>query len=341
MKNRILKSLVLFFCLFVSLEAIAALDYIDADFSSIDDSASTVNEFKATFDVDAGGIKVADGEIIANNFTGIFVGEGLAFTVALVNSVDTGERLVRLTMEATANPPGPDPVSTADITFTIVPVNGYGSVGISLSSFSSALAVDTINNLTFTGTSATISDDESVIDLINGVGAVPVAFASGSNIDFIVGNWNGPSGFSNPAHRENWSVDIVNGVSTNFTYVSGTPGSLRREPLAWGVEMEPVVDITPEVDLQITKSVDDPSPNIGDTVTFTLLIENVGVNDASDILVTDIIPSGFSYVLGSISGADSRDDTSPSGSGLNWTIDNFSVSDPAVSLTFEAVVNSP
>ena len=331
----------MFLCFFVSLEAIAALDYISADFSSVDDSASTANEFRATFDVDVGGNKVADGEIVANNFTGIFTGEGLAFDISFVNSVDTGGPLLRFRMEATTNPPGQDPVSTADVSFTIIPVTGYGSVGISLSSSSSSLSVDDINNLTYTGTSATIQDDESLVDLINGVGAVPVALSSGSNIDFIVENWGGPSGFPNAAHRENWSVNIVNGVSANFTYVTGTPGSLRREPLVWGVEIEPVVEVDPQVDLKITKSVNDTSPNVGDTVTFTLLIENVGVNDASDVVVTDIIPSGYSYVPGSISGADSRDDTSPSGSGLNWIIDDFKVSDPAVSLTFQAEVNTP
>jgi len=338
MENRFLITLFLFF---VSSQAIAALDYIDAEFLSLDDSASTINEFKATFDVEVGGTKVADGEIVANNFTGLFVGEGLAFNITKITSVDTGGQLLRFRLDATANPPGLDPVSTADVTFTIVPVTGYGSVGISLSSSSSSLAVDNINNLTFTGTSATIQDDESVIDLINGVGAVPVAFSSGSNIDFIVGNWDGTSGFTNAAHRENWSVDVVNGLSTNFTYVSGKPGSLRREPLVWGVKMEPVVVVEPKVDMEITKSVDDPSPNVGDTVTFTLMIENVGVDDATDVVVTDIIPSGFSYVPGSISGGDSRDDTSPAGSGLSWTIDNFSVGDPAISVSFQAGVNPP
>ena len=133
----------------------------------------------------------------------------------------------------------------------------------------------------------------------------------------------------------------MNGVSTNFTYVSGTPGSLRTEPLVFGVEMEPVVEVEPLVDLKITKSVSDASPKIGDTLTFTLLNENVGVNDASDVVVTDILPSGFSYVPGSISGADRGDDTSPSGSGLSWIIDDFMVSDPAVNLTFQAEVNPP
>jgi len=335
MKNRNLKNLFLFLCFFLSSEAIAALDYTDADFSAVDDSASTANEFNATFDVLVGGNKVADGEIIANNFTGAFVGDGLAFNVAIANSVNPGGRLLRLRMDAGANPPGKDPVSTADVAFNIIPVAGFSSAGISLSSWTSTLAVDNINNLTFTGTTATIQDDESAVNLINGAGVLPVAFSSGSNINFIVGNWNGPSGFSSAIHREKWSVDVVNGESTNFTFVTGRPGTIARETLVWGVEIKPLVD------MKITKSVDDASPNYGDTVTFTLSIENIGVNDANDVLVTDIVPSGFSYVAGSISGANSRNDNSPSGSGLSWVIDNFIVGDPAVSVSFDAVVIPP
>ena len=101
MKNRHLKTFLLFLCFFVSVEANAALDYVDADFTSIDDSASTVNEFRATFDVEDGGIKVADGEIVANNFTGVFVGEGLEFLANEVASVDTGDPLLRLNHEGT------------------------------------------------------------------------------------------------------------------------------------------------------------------------------------------------------------------------------------------------
>ena len=37
--------------------------------------------------------------------------------------------------------------------------------------------------------------------------------------------------------------------------------------------MEPVVEVEPLVDLKITKSVNDTSPKIGDTLTRTLLIE--------------------------------------------------------------------
>ncbi len=332
MKNRNLKTLFLLACLFVSSQAIAALDYVDADFVSIDDSTSTANEFKATFEVEVGGVKVADGEIVANNFTGVFVNQGQRFAATTIS----GNQLIRLTLDTNARPAGLDPVSTADVIFTITPLTGYGSVGLTLSSSGSTWAVDNIKNLTFTGTSATIQDDEAVVDMISGVDPLtgPVAFSSGSDIDFIVGNWDhGSSGFLNATHSQNWSFDAVNGLSTSFTYETGEAGTIARERLVWGVEIEEVVD------MKITKSVDDPSPDIGSTVTFTLMIENVGVTDASDVVVTDIIPAGFTYVPGSIAGADARDETSPTGSGLSWTINDFNVGDPAVSVTFDALVN--
>lgn len=335
MRHRYFKTVVLILYLLVCNQAYAALAYVDADFTALDDSASTVNEFRGTFDVEVGGVKVADGEIVANNFTGLFVGDGLEFSMNKVNSVDTGEPLIRLTLDSEVNPPGPDPVSTADVSFILTPVNGWGSAGMSFSSYGSTMAVDNINDLTFSGAAATIQDDESVVNLINGANATPVAFVSGADVDFIVANWDGNSGFKNATHRENWSVDIDSGVSTNFTYVTGVANSLVREQVVWGVEMAPLVD------MKITKSVTDPTPDVSDTVTFTLMVENIGVHDASNVAVTDIVPNGFSYVPGSISGADTRSDTSPAGTGLSWVINNFAVGDPTATLTFQAIVNAP
>jgi len=49
------------------------------------------------------------------------------------------------------------------------------------------------------------------------------------------------------------------------------------------------------VDLTITKSVDDSSPNVGQTVTFTLNVKNDGPDAATDIHVLDPVRAGFSY----------------------------------------------
>ena len=94
------------------------------------------------------------------------------------------------------------------------------------------------------------------------------------------------------------------------------------------------------VDLSIVKKVSDQAPNIGDVLTFSIIIENLGPDTATDINVTDIVKDGFSYQLASIAGGSTRSDSDPTGSGLQWTIASLA-SGAQTTLTFDAVVNAP
>jgi len=94
------------------------------------------------------------------------------------------------------------------------------------------------------------------------------------------------------------------------------------------------------IDLSIVKTVDDPTPNIGQTITFTLTVVNNGPDVATNASVLDIVPAGFTYVPASVSGGSSSDDTDPAGAGLGWTLNSMPVGTPFV-LTFDAVVNAP
>ena len=91
------------------------------------------------------------------------------------------------------------------------------------------------------------------------------------------------------------------------------------------------------VDLRITKSVDNPVPNIGETVTFTLLVENLGPDVATAVSATDSVPAGFIYTTSTIAGGDSRN---ASGANLSWTINSLA-SSANTTLTFQAVVQAP
>ena len=66
-------------------------------------------------------------------------------------------------------------------------------------------------------------------------------------------------------------------------------------------------------DLRLIKNVSDPSPIVGDTVLFTIVVINDGPDDATGVSVVDVVPAGF----GSISTI--SDGGVLSGSTITWT----------------------
>ena len=84
-------------------------------------------------------------------------------------------------------------------------------------------------------------------------------------------------------------------------------------------------------DLSIIKTVDNITPNVGDNVTFTIMVTNDGPNDATGVLVTDNLPSGYTYVSDNGNGAYNVE------TGI-WTIGNLTNGE-TVSLQIEVTVN--
>lgn len=56
------------------------------------------------------------------------------------------------------------------------------------------------------------------------------------------------------------------------------------------------VTVNSSADLSLTKDVDDPTPDVGSNVTFTIVVSNGGPSDAIDVNVTDVLPSGLTFV---------------------------------------------
>ena len=94
------------------------------------------------------------------------------------------------------------------------------------------------------------------------------------------------------------------------------------------------------IDLRIDKMVSNGTPNIGDTITFTLTVRNDGPDIATNATVTDIVQPGFSYVVGSIAGGTSTNEIDPAGVGLKWMLGTVPVNTDVV-LTFDVTVNAP
>jgi len=57
------------------------------------------------------------------------------------------------------------------------------------------------------------------------------------------------------------------------------------------------VVVTPtSADLSLTKTINNPIPNVGDAVTFTIKVSNAGPNNATNVSVKDLLSSDFTYV---------------------------------------------
>src|SRR5262249_53990607 len=57
---------------------------------------------------------------------------------------------------------------------------------------------------------------------------------------------------------------------------------------------------TPQhADLAVTKTVNNARPNVGDTITFTLTLTDIGPNAANNVTLHDLLPAGLNFVSAS------------------------------------------
>ena len=61
-----------------------------------------------------------------------------------------------------------------------------------------------------------------------------------------------------------------------------------------------------QADLALTKTVSNPTPNVGDTITFTVTLTNTGPDAATNVAVHDLLPAGPDVRLGHAQPGDLR-----------------------------------
>ena len=133
---------------------------------------------------------------------------------------------------------------------------------------------------------------------------------------------------------------VTDGVvtSTTFTLAPGTEptGEPGKNTVADDDNSDFTIDfgLRPVSDLELIKLVSDPTPNIGDIITYTIEVTNTGLAAATNVVVTDAVPNGFAGITNISAGG------ALAGNTVTWTIPSVGVGQTAT-VTFDATVLAP
>ncbi len=194
----------------------------------------------------------------------------------------------------------------------------------------STLVAGTGNWSSSDGSSGTFADGDPLTGSVGDVSpaeTVTVTFSVTIN-NGATGTIDNQALFSSDNHTD------VNSDDPNDPTTDPTDPTTPTDPADPAIPGDPTVDpiIPPDVaDLSLTKTVDNATPDVGGTVTFTITVTNNGPDDATGVAVQDVVPSGYTNIT-NISGTGSY--TAPN---IDWT--GLSIANGAsATLTFEADV---
>ncbi len=119
----------------------------------------------------------------------------------------------------------------------------------------------------------------------------------------VSGEWT--IGNISSGDTESLLIDVLVNETGNYTNVAEVTAANILDPdstpnnniLAEDDQDEVVVTpvLTPRIDLSVTKMADDMNPDVGGQIEFTMTVTNGGPSDATNVVVTDLLASGYEY----------------------------------------------
>ena len=120
----------------------------------------------------------------------------------------------------------------------------------------------------------------------------------------------------------------VTGNVTNFVNVTGNEFDHNKTNNNDNV----TVEIPKEVDLSVNKTVNNENPYNGDEIIYEIVISNNGVDNATNVIVSDNLPNGLIYIS-----SDASKGSYDATTGL-WTVGDLAIGE-TVKLTITVLVN--
>ncbi|WP_429725827.1 gliding motility-associated C-terminal domain-containing protein [Aquimarina litoralis] len=91
-------------------------------------------------------------------------------------------------------------------------------------------------------------------------------------------------------------VEVDSGTSGDTINNVITVASDQNDPDTSNNDLEEIITVTNIADLVITKTVDNSTPNEGDTINYTIIVTNNGTEQATQLVINDLLPAGITYV---------------------------------------------
>ena len=98
-------------------------------------------------------------------------------------------------------------------------------------------------------------------------------------------------------------VDITNAEITNVAVVNSTTPDNNTD----NNKDNDTTNVDPEADLKVIKTVSNPKPTVGDVITWTITVINLGPDAADDVIVEDMLPAGLKLISAKGSKGDYED----------------------------------
>lgn len=297
----------------------------------------------------------------------ITVTDTLPAGLGFISGVGAGWSCSALGQTVTCTNPGPlAPNASSTITLTVtVDINAYPSVTNSVS-VSAPGDINPDNNSDDDQTTITAPDlavtkshvgnfvvgQNGVYTItVTNIGTAPTtgtitAIDLPPGMTFVSGTGPGWSCYPTPPTITCVNHDPIppggSSVITLTVYVtpSAYPGGVNTVTVSTPNDTDPSndtyedpTDVDPVADLRLTKTVDNPNPNMGDTITFTVTVTNDGPNTATGVIVTDQLPPGLTFVSATPSQGSYNNIT-----GI-WTVGTLNAGASAT-LTIQAIVSA-